>query len=218
MGKTIVKSTEEAKQSVTEKSADSKSIKKINSNKMESQTKPITFVTGNPKKLEEFQAIMKGLDIVNKKLDLPELQGEAADIALQKVKDAAKIIDGPAIVEDVSLCFNALNGLPGPYIKDFLGSLKCEGLYKILTAFEDKSAYAQCIFAYCAGPGEEAQIFVGKCEGTIVEPRGDNAFGWDPIFQPTGYEQTFAEIDAEEKNKISHRANALKVLRAHFNL
>ena len=58
--------------------------------------------------------------------------------------------------------------------------------------------------------------FVGKCEGEIVPPRGENQFGWDPIFQPKGYDKTFAEIDLEEKNKISHRGNALKLVKAYL--
>ena len=98
------------------------------------------------------------------------------------------------VIEDVSLCFNAFKGLPGPYIKDFLTNLGREGLYKMVEGFEDKSAYAQCTFALCLGEGQEPLMFVGKCNGTIVAPRGDNAFGWDPIFQPDGFDGTFAEI------------------------
>ena len=80
--------------------------------------------------------------------------------------------------------------------------------------FEDKTAYAQCIFAYCENKEAEPKLFVGKCEGTIVEPSGENLFGWDPIFKPLGYDQTFAEMDLEEKNKISHRGRALEQVKA----
>lgn len=108
---------------------------------------PITFITGNKKKLEEFCAIMTGniaqaYDVQNLKLDLDELQGDPQKIALNKVKTASKLTGKACLTEDVSLCFNALNGLPGPYIKDFLGSVGCEGMHKVLSAFEDKSAYA----------------------------------------------------------------------------
>ena len=84
----------------------------------------------------------------------------------------------------------------------------------MVEGFEDRSAYAQCIFAYSEGPGKEPKLFVGRCDGQIVAPRGENMFGWDPIFQPNGYEQTFAEISAEEKNKISHRGKALEKVKA----
>ena len=89
-----------------------------------------------------------------------------------------------------------------------------KGLHDLLAAFEDKTAYAQCIYAYCESADSEPVLFVGKCEGTIVAPRGENMFGWDPIFQPKGFEQTFAEMDLEEKNKISHRGKALEQFKA----
>lgn len=123
-----------------------------------------------------------GLSFNNVSLNLPEFQGEPEYICKEKVKLAAKEINGPAIVEDVSLCFNALKGLPGPYIKDFFEKLGLEGLNKLLAGFEDKSAYAQCIFGYCAGPDQEPLTFVGRCPGTIVAPKGPTTFGWDPIF------------------------------------
>ena len=88
-----------------------------------------------------------------------------------------------------------------------------DGLYNMVKSFDDKSAYAQCIYAFCESPESEPVLFIGRCEGTIVEPRGENLFGWDPIFQPIGYEQTFAEMDSEEKNKISHRGKSLALFK-----
>ena len=119
----------------------------------------------------------------------------------------------PVLIEDVSLCFNAYNGLPGPYIKDFLGNVGREGLWKMVQNFDDKTAYAQCIFAFCEGPEAEPITFVGRCNGQIVEPRGENMFGWDPVFQPDGFDTTFAEMDQATKNGISHRGNALALVR-----
>ena len=68
----------------------------------------------------------------------------------------------------------------------------------------------------CEGQGKEHKLFVGRCEGKIVAPQGDNAFGWDPIFMPNGHNKTFAEISLEAKNKISHRGNALKLVKAYL--
>lgn len=62
------------------------------------------------------------------------------------------------MVEDTGLCFNALGGLPGPYIKWFLEGLGHDGLNKLLGGFQDKTAYAQCVFAFCAGPGHEVKV------------------------------------------------------------
>ncbi|EDW77618.1 uncharacterized protein Dwil_GK24597 [Drosophila willistoni] len=182
-------------------------------------SKPITFVTGNAKKLEELVAILGPnfpRTIISKKVDLPELQGEINEIAIKKCKEAARQVNGPVLVEDTSLCFNSLKGLPGPYIKWFLEKLEPEGLHQLLTGWEDKSAQAICTFGYCETPDAEPQIFQGITEGTIVAPRGPRDFGWDPVFQPKGYEQTYAELPKTEKNKISHRYRALALLQEHF--
>ncbi|KAL7275340.1 nucleoside triphosphate pyrophosphohydrolase ham1 [Rhizina undulata] len=172
----------------------------------------ITFVTGNANKLAEVQAILgaTGVSLESRSLDLPELQGSISEISLNKARQAAEIIKGPVIVEDTCLCFNALKGLPGPYVKWFLGSLGPQGLTNILAAYDDKSAQAVCTFAYCDGPGKEPILFEGRTDGTIVAPRGPANFGWDPIFEYEG--QTYAEMDKAEKNKISHRYKALQKL------
>ncbi|XP_063796061.1 inosine triphosphate pyrophosphatase isoform X2 [Pseudophryne corroboree] len=103
--------------------------------------------------------------LVAKKIDLPEYQGEPDDISIQKCKEAATQIKGPVIVEDTCLCFNALGGLPGPYIKWFLDKIKPEGLYQMLAGFEDKSAYALCTFAYSTGhPDDPVLLFRGKTQ------------------------------------------------------
>ncbi|XP_018330572.1 inosine triphosphate pyrophosphatase [Agrilus planipennis] len=183
-------------------------------------TKPITFVTGNSKKLEEVVAILGNTfprQIVAQKADLPELQGEIEEICTKKCQEAFRQIKGPVLVEDTCLCFNALKGLPGPYIKWFLDKLGPEGLYRMLGNFENKGAEAVCTFAYHPGnPDDQVLLFQGKTEGEIVQPRGPRDFGWDPCFQPLGYKETFAEMPKSEKNKISHRYRALDKVRDHF--
>lgn len=184
------------------------------------ETMPITFVTGNLNKLKEFQAIVEDSSIVHQKIDLEEIQGSIAEISTKKAKAAANAIGGPVLVEDTCLVFNALSKpnleLPGPYIKWFLDSLGVEGLPKLLSGFEDKSAQAVCTFAYCEGPGCEVKLFQGVNDGIIVDvPRynGDSPFGWDPIFQPNGYKQTYGEMDKSLKNTISHRYKALVLVK-----
>ncbi|PSS35889.1 Inosine triphosphate pyrophosphatase [Actinidia chinensis var. chinensis] len=180
-------------------------------------SRPVTFVTGNAKKLEEVRTILgHSIPFHSLKLDLPELQGEPDEISKEKARLAAKEVNGPVLVEDTCLCFNALKGLPGPYIKWFLQKIGHEGLNNLLMAYEDKSAYALCVFSLALGPEIEPITFMGKTPGKIVPPRGPNDFGWDPIFQPDGYDQTYAEMPKEEKNKISHRARALALVRSHF--
>ncbi|KAG5191467.1 putative inosine triphosphate pyrophosphatase [Tribonema minus] len=180
----------------------------------------VTFVTGNAKKLEEVRKILGAslpFELVSAKVDLPELQGEPADIAREKCRIAAEQTGGAVMVEDTGLCFAALQGLPGPYIKWFLDKCGHDGLNRMLAGFADKSAYAQCIFAFCEGPGRDVLLFEGRTYGRVVPARGPPDFGWDPVFEPEGGGgETYAEMAKDEKNKISHRFRALDKLRSHL--
>ncbi|KAJ2944577.1 hypothetical protein O0L34_g3928 [Tuta absoluta] len=188
---------------------------------MADKSRSITFVTGNSKKLAELRAILGTtfpFEVISHHLDLPELQGEIDEVSVKKCQEAARRLKSPVLVEDTSLCFNALKGLPGPYIKWFLEKLGPEGCHKLLSGWEDKSAEAVCTFAYCDGTCDDldVQLFQGITKGTIVSPRGCTDFGWDCIFQPEGYDKTYGELDKEEKNKISHRYKALDKFRKFF--
>ncbi|KAK1770662.1 inosine triphosphate pyrophosphatase [Phialemonium atrogriseum] len=175
----------------------------------------VNFITGNANKLREVKAILEpAIQVGSQELDLIEIQGTVEEVTLDKCRRAADLIEGPVLVEDTCLCFNALNGLPGPYIKWFLTSLGHEGLNNLLAAYEDKSARAVCTFAYSPGPGHEPLLFQGVTEGRIVPARGPGHFGWDPVFEYEG--KTYAEMDKVEKNKISHRFKALEKLQAWF--
>jgi len=193
-----------------------------NNKRLKTSANPrITFVTGNKKKLEEVKQIlgkdgsMIPYEITNQKIDLPELQGDAIEIAKEKCILAAKKVKGAVFIEDTSLCFNALNGMPGPYIKWFLDSCGHVGLNKMLDGFEDRSAYAQTIIAYTTGPDDEVFVFDGRTDGNIVTARGPLDFGWDPVFAPTeGEGKTYAEMTKEFKNMISHRGRAFEKFRA----
>ena len=187
--------------------------------KIETKKKIINFVSGNKNKLRElsdiFQKHIKDVEIKQLDIDLPELQGLPEDIVRGKLKlalEKAKNLKGPVLVEDTSLCFNAYGGLPGAYIKYFLKAIKPEGLYKMACAFKDHSAYAQSIYGLQKNAKTEPQLFIGKTDGEIVSPRGDNNFGWDPCFQPKNYKQTYAEMEEDKKNKISHRGKSTKAM------
>lgn len=186
----------------------------------QNKPKPIVFVTGNAKKLEEVIAVL-GKDfpreLINTKVDLPEYQGDADEICIAKCRAAAELVKGPVIIEDTCLGYNAMKGLPGPYIKWFLDKMNPEGLHKMLDGWDDKTAQAVCTFAYSSGnPEDPIILFEGRTSGTIVSPRGPRNFGWDPIFQPDGYTETFAELPTDVKNKISHRRKALEKLKQYF--
>ena len=153
--------------------------------------KVVTFVTGNQNKLKEVRAILGDeyadkFVLEAKKVDLPELQGEPEDIAKEKASLAAKDIGGPTLVEDTSLCYNALKGLPGPYVKWFLDKTGHEGLVNMLAAYEDKSAYAQCIFAYCEGPAPNPSSLSGRRTASSCPREDPRISGGTPCFSRTG--------------------------------
>ncbi|KAJ6784864.1 hypothetical protein PWT90_00884 [Aphanocladium album] len=175
----------------------------------------VHFITGNANKLREVKAILEpGIEVRSHAIDLEEVQGSLEEVTLSKCQRAADIMDGPVLVEDTALCFNALGGLPGVYIKWFLTTIGLEGLNNLLAAYSDKTADAVCTFGFSEGRGKKPILFQGRCPGKIVPARGPTRFGWDPVFEHDG--KTFAEMEPEEKNQISHRAKALTKLREHF--
>lgn len=177
----------------------------------------LTFCTGNLNKLAEVQQILgDAAHIDPTDMDLPEYQGDPTDISAEKCRAAYAKLNRPVLVEDTSLCFNALHGLPGPYIKWFLTKMGVDQLPKLLAAYHDKTAYALCVFSYLDGLTPSPHLFKGITKGRIVDnPRGPRSFGWDCIFEPEeGSGQTYAEMSSEEKNNISHRYRALEKLKA----
>ncbi len=172
----------------------------------------ITFVTGNPNKVKELENYL-GITINQQKLDLPEIQSlDLKEVAIAKAKTAYELLGAPVLVEDTALIFSALGKLPGPFIKYFLESLQNEGLANLLNSFENREAIAVTCFALVSENG--VQTFTGETLGTIADkPRGEERFGWDAIFIPTGYTETWAEMSLEEKQKTSMRAKALEQLK-----
>eukprot|EP00968_Pinguiococcus_pyrenoidosus_P012213 scaffold1060_cov246-Pinguiococcus_pyrenoidosus.AAC.5 len=183
------------------------------------EKKVLTFVTSNEMKLrevqmilgEDFPAEMRRVDI-----DLYELQGDPEIISREKCRLAAEKVDGPVFVEDTSLFLDDLNGLPGPYIKWFLDALGNEGIFRLMKAEGKHAATAQCCLAFSRGRGFEPVVFKGVCKGRLVDPKGAGGFGWDALFAAEGYDVTFAQMSREEKNKLSHRSQALRMFREYL--
>ena len=184
--------------------------------------KIINFLSSNTHKYEELTQIFKkefpDIEIRQVKIDLPELQGYPEEIVKNKLKYAlnTKAKGNPILVEDTSLCFNSYGGLPGAYIKYFLNNIKPQGLYKMICAFDDHSAYAQSIFGLQKNKKGGPILFIGKTEGEIVEPRGSFDFGWDPCFLPKGFNKTYGEMSKDEKNEISHRGKSVNAMIKFF--
>jgi non-canonical purine NTP pyrophosphatase (RdgB/HAM1 family) len=176
----------------------------------------LLFVTSNAGKLAEIQAVIPDVQALD--IDLPEIQSiDARRIIEAKLQEALNGQDGPLIVEDTSLYIDSLNGLPGPLIKWFIKTVDLVGIHKMASTMGngDTSAFARTCIGYANASGE-VEFFEASIKGRIVAPRGDNGFGWDSIFQPDGYEQTFAEMDRDTKNSLSMRRQAAEKLRAHL--
>ena len=95
-------------------------------------------------------------------------------------------------------------------IKWFQETLKSEGLYNILAAYEDKSATAICTLAFCPYPHADPVLFTGTIDGTIIAPVPGEGFGWDSIFVPEGHDAPFSTMTTEQKNQLSHRGKAVR--------
>ena len=172
------------------------------------------FITGNEGKLREVRALIPDVQGIN--FDLTEIQEiDASTIITAKLTEAQKDHAGAFMVEDTSLHLDAMNGLPGPLVKWFLKTIKVEGIYKLTEAFKSTRATARTIIGYADEDGS-VHFFEGTISGTLVPPRGTDGFGWDSIFQPDGYEKTFAEMTQEEKNQCSMRKRALEGLRQYL--
>jgi XTP/dITP diphosphohydrolase len=172
----------------------------------------IRFVTTNKGKFGEVSRMLKdaGFDCEMLDLDYPEIQSDS----LEEVVKSAMVslsgnVEGDFLIDDSGLFIHSLGGFPGVYSSYVYHTIGLDGVLKVLEGSEDRDAEFRCCFGlHWKG---EVRLFVGAVKGTVIhEKRGEAGFGYDPIFVPAGEEKTFAEIPAEEKNKISHRGVALE--------
>lgn len=171
----------------------------------------LILISTNPNKAIEAERILR-IPLRRVSIALPEIQAATVEeITRYKLDVAREKGYRRLIVEDVSLGFDELGNFPGPYVRWLLESTGGKGLSVIACALMNRSAKAQCCVAYWNG--SEAHIFLGETIGEIlVEPRGEKSFGWDAWFQPHGSGKTFAEMSSAEKDSISHRGKAYRML------
>ena len=176
---------------------------------------PLILVSSNPNKGIEAERIL-GIPLLRVSINLPEIQAAGVEeITRYKLEVARSKGHSRIIVEDVSLGFDELGNFPGPYVKWLLEAAGGKGLAAIAYALNNRSAKAECCVAYW--DGTQGEVFSGVTEGEIlVEPRGDENFGWDAWFQPRGSEKTYAEMSPSEKDEISHRGAAYRQLGAYL--
>lgn len=182
----------------------------------------LLIATRNRHKLEEIQAILQAPEYELVCLadfpHIPEIEEDGTTIISNAVK---KAVTGAlatklwSMADDTALEVEALNGRPGVLSSRYAGTpVNYEAnnakLLRELAGVTNRRAIFRCVIAL-ANPSGYTQIVEGECHGTIVNsPSGTGGFGYDPLFIPDGYTQTFAEMNAELKNNISHRAIALQ--------
>jgi len=171
------------------------------------------FVTGNIHKFNEARLILAEYKVATAmlKIEAVEIQDDNLEnIAKASATDAVEKCGLPIIVEDAGLFIEALNGFPGPYSSYVYRTIGTKGVLKLMKNVNEREAHFQSVVAFCS-PEETPRCFHGKVKGKISnEERGSSGFGFDPIFEPSGREKTFAEMSTTEKNKYSHRAKALR--------
>lgn len=174
--------------------------------------KKIIFATRNRGKVREAQKILK-LPLEQSDIELDEIQElDLKKVALHKLIQAFDNVKKPVIIDDISVSIDAWNGFPGPLIKWILEvGNGPKILLQMLGVETNRKATASLAVGF--HDGIKPRIFIGKISGKIIkEARGENGFGWDPVFIPDGKTQTFAQMGMNEKNKISHRRKALDKL------
>lgn len=172
------------------------------------------FATGNVHKFNEARFLLSEFKVVAAMLRVKTVEIQDSNIeiiAITSVLSAVEKCRLPVIVEDAGLFVGALNDFPGPYSSYVFQTIGTCGILRLMKGIDDRRACFRSVVAFCK-PREKPITFHGKVEGKIVQnERGDSGFGFDPIFAPLkGDGRTFAEMKTEEKNKYSHRAEALK--------
>ncbi|HOJ51889.1 MAG TPA: XTP/dITP diphosphatase [Syntrophales bacterium] len=193
--------------------------------------KRVVLATANEGKIREIKMMLADLPLsIMTVKDFPEFPGVEEDgedffaNAYKKARAVAEFTSLPAIADDSGLVVPALGGWPGVKSARFAGERATDGenIEKLLELMKDlpegeRKAYFTCVVVYCE-PAGKYESFTGKWEGLIIrEERGKGGFGYDPIFFVPALGRTAAELAPEEKNKYSHRGQALKALKEHLS-
>ena len=187
----------------------------------------LVFATHNANKLKEIQQLVPSyielvsLDMIGCTTDIPETATTLEGNARIKADFITNTYQLPCFADDTGLIVDSLNGEPGVYSARYAGAENDSNanMDKLLANLSDKknrNAYFKTVIAL--NLHGKTHIFDGSIHGEIIETRkGENGFGYDPIFQPNGYKETFAQLPLSLKNEISHRALAFKKLITYLN-
>lgn len=190
--------------------------------------KSLLIATANAHKAEELRALLPGLSIKTL-LDFPQVPAVVEDgvtfeeNARKKAEEISQRFGLPVLADDSGLCVDALGGAPGVYSARYAEGTDMKRYEKLLLALKDvpagsRTARFVCVIAL-AIPGSSTILVRGECEGAIdFAPKGELGFGYDPVFIVGEGPRTMAELSMEEKNRISHRARALELIRPSLGL
>jgi len=189
----------------------------------------LVLATQNPGKTREITELLKDFPVIIKNLNdfgpIPNVEEDGATFdenAFKKASFTAKVLGFPALADDSGLEVEALGGAPGVLSARYAGpsATDQERMAKLLQEMEGKTNRAaafMCVISI-AVPSGVALTYEGRCEGLIAEtPAGENGFGYDPVFYYPPLSKTFAQLSAEEKNRVSHRGTALAELKEEFD-
>lgn len=192
-------------------------------------SRPLVLATWNEGKISEFKDLLSGFEIDLKSLQdfgpIPPVVEDGKTFeenAYKKAHFTAKVLGFPVLADDSGLMVEALGGIPGVHSARYAGegASDKENNLKLLEAMrgvKNRKAIFRCviIIAVASGP---ALTYEGICEGEITyEPKGDQGFGYDPIFYYPPLKKTFAQMSLQEKNEVSHRGKAMAQLRDEFD-
>jgi XTP/dITP diphosphohydrolase len=187
----------------------------------------LVFASNNKNKIKEIQLLVpNSIQILSLKdigctEDIPETADTIEENAILKANYVTQKYGYDCFADDSGLEVDALNGEPGVFSARYAGEQKNDenNIDKLLTnlkGIENRRANFKTVI--CLNSKGEQHLFIGVINGQIIEKRmGSNGFGYDPIFVPDGYQETFAQLSLEEKSTISHRGIAVKQLVAFFS-
>ena len=188
----------------------------------------LVFATHNQNKFKEVQTLMPGhvellsLNDIGCHEDIPETADTIDGNAILKAEYVNRHYGYNCFADDTGLEVSSLNGAPGVYSARYAGPAKSDQanmkkLLEDMKDIEDRSARFKTAIALSLRGNQN--LFLGICEGTITqEPRGEKGFGYDPVFQPIGLQETFAEMSLSQKSEIGHRGKAMRQLLQYLSL
>lgn len=188
-------------------------------------SRTLILASNNAGKLKEFSALLAPINFdlhTQAEFNVPEAEEPHVTFvenAIAKARHAARLTGKPALADDSGVCVNALGGAPGVYSARYAGEPKSdqrnnEKLIADLAAHTDKSAYYYCVLVFVRHADDPQPVIAdGRWNGEMIDtPRGQGGFGYDPYFWIPELQKTAAELTSEEKNRLSHRGQALRAL------